>query len=67
MEIRGDTWKWEGAKQLVLLDALGRELRRLPTSSTSVEMELGGLPKGLYFIQAFREGRRLGALKFLKH
>ena len=58
---------WEGAKQLVLLDALGRELRRLPTSSTSVEMELGGLPKGLYFIQAFREGRRLGALKFLKH
>lgn len=59
--------EWEGAKQLVLLDALGQELRRLATSATTVEAGLEGLPKGLYYIQAYREGRRMGAVKFLKH
>ena len=59
--------EWEGKKQLVAFDALGREVRRLTFSSASAEIGLEGLPEGLYFVQVFRQGRRIGVGRFLKH
>ncbi len=58
---------YAGEKQLILFDALGRELRKLSVSSTRVELSLEGLPKGIYFIQAYGEGRMLGVWKFMKY
>lgn len=58
--------EWEGETQLALFDALGREVRRLAVFSTSAEVELEGLPKGLYFAQAYQQGLRIGVGKFIK-
>ena len=58
--------EFEGEKQLNLFNALGQAVYSLHTSSASVEIELSGLAAGLYFIQAWRQGRLLGGVKFLK-
>ncbi len=58
--------EFAGQKELILFDALGRALRTLSTSSISVEVDLRYLPKGIYFIQVYQKGWRLGPLRFLK-
>ncbi len=57
---------FSGHKRLLVYDALGRLALSLDTAARQEEIGLKGLPSGLYFLQAFQEGRHFGTLRFLK-
>jgi hypothetical protein len=57
---------FSGRKRVLVYDALGRLALALDTAARQEEIGLEGLPAGVYFLQAFQEGRHLGTLRFLK-
>ena len=57
---------WQGAKTIILVNALGVVVEEINTTAKQVIIDISYLPKGIYFTRVLHDSQLKGSAKWIK-
>jgi hypothetical protein len=57
---------WEGAKTIILVNALGVVVKEINTTAKQINIDVSYLPKGIYFTKVLEQDQLRGSMKWIK-